>query len=187
MDGKTCRFTGFYGEPRTELRKKSWDALRYLRAQDNLPWLCAFDFNEAMFSAEQFGGNPRSFNQMEDFRDCLDACGLADLGFSGYPYTWDNKRDADDNIQVRLDRGTCNDEFAALFPSTSVEHIITEESDHLALLVRVMETAPCSDRSAPRTMQPCPVHPPPAPTCAHTAIGIRIPARLALQGPGRHP
>ena len=37
VEGKTCTITGFYGEPRTELRKKSWDAIRYLRAQDDLP------------------------------------------------------------------------------------------------------------------------------------------------------
>ena len=27
-EGKTCRFIGFYMEPKTELRKKSWDANR---------------------------------------------------------------------------------------------------------------------------------------------------------------
>lgn len=48
---------------------------------------------------------------MEGFRECLADIGLADLGFSGYQYTWDNKRDGDENIQVRLDRGTCNDGF----------------------------------------------------------------------------
>lgn len=93
VDDKTCRFTGFYEEPKTELRKKSWDAIRFLRAQNNLPWLCVGDFNEVLFQSDQIGGNPRSFTQMEDFRDYLDECGLADLGFSSYQYTWDNKRD----------------------------------------------------------------------------------------------
>ena len=79
---------------------------------------------------------------MEEFRVCLTDYGLVDLGYSGYPYTWDNKREGEDNIHVWLDRATCNDGFAEMFPNTIVEHIITEETDHVALLIRAMETAP---------------------------------------------
>ena len=78
---------------RLNFGKKSWDAIRYLRAQDDLPWICVGDFNEALFQTDQLGGSQRAFSQMEDFRDCLADCGPADLGFSGYPYTWDKKRD----------------------------------------------------------------------------------------------
>ncbi|XP_073355310.1 uncharacterized protein [Aegilops tauschii subsp. strangulata] len=87
---------------------------------------------------------------MEAFRDSLEKCGLADLGFSGYPYTWDNKRDGNTNIQVRLDRATCNDGFLELFPETSVEHVLTEESDHQALVVRALETAPRTNKRGTR-------------------------------------
>ena len=87
---------------------------------------------------------------MEDFRDCLADCGLADLGFSGYPYTWDNRRQGNENIQVRLDRGTCNNEFMAMFPDTHVQHIITEESDHCALVAKVLEPASERDDRGPR-------------------------------------
>ena len=38
-DGFVWRFTGFYGEPRRELRKNSWYLLRFLRAQSDAPWL----------------------------------------------------------------------------------------------------------------------------------------------------
>jgi hypothetical protein len=112
-------------------------ALRYLRAQDDLPWLCAGDFNEILHQDEQLGRNERSENQMELFRDCLTDCRLHDLGYSGYDFTWDNRREGADNVQVRLDRATSTSSFLDLFPMTSVEHIPTEESDHMALLVRV--------------------------------------------------
>jgi hypothetical protein len=41
MNTGSWRFSGIYGEPRTELRGKTWEAMRYLRAQDDLPWICA--------------------------------------------------------------------------------------------------------------------------------------------------
>lgn len=98
IEGKTCRVTGLYGEPVSDLHQKSWDDLQYLQAQDDLPWIFVGDFNDAMFQTDQSGGNLRSFMQMEDSRDCLTDCGLADLGFSGYPYRWDNKRDGAENV-----------------------------------------------------------------------------------------
>ena len=73
---------------------------------------------------------------MEDFRECLGDCGVADLGFTGYPFMRDNKQDQGANIQVRLDRATCNDEFMHLCPEMAVAHILTEESDHAALVIR---------------------------------------------------
>jgi hypothetical protein len=131
------RFTGIYGEPHTELRGKTWDILCFLRAQDDLPWLCTGDFNEILKQEEQFGQNSRNENQMMAFRDCLADCRLANLGFSGYSFTWDNRRDGEANVQARLDRATAMAEFLQLFPHTAVEHIVTEESDHAALLIRV--------------------------------------------------
>ncbi|XP_073363295.1 uncharacterized protein [Aegilops tauschii subsp. strangulata] len=122
-----------------ELRQKAWDALRYLKRQDNLPWICAGDFSEALEQSEQLGGNKRNLNQMEAFRECLDMCALADMGFTGYPFTYDNKRDPPDNVQVRLDRATCNSEFMQIFSGSVVEHILTEESDHMALAIRIRE------------------------------------------------
>jgi hypothetical protein len=66
-DGKTWRFTGVYGEPRTDLHHRTWEALRYLCAQDDLPWLCAGDFNEVLAQHEQLGGNPRNHAQIAAF------------------------------------------------------------------------------------------------------------------------
>jgi hypothetical protein len=137
------RFTGIYGEPKTELREKTWEVLRYLKRQDNLPWICAGDFNEILQQEEQLGINPRNETQMSKFRDCLMDCRLADLGYSGYPFTWDNKRSGPANVQARLDRATATDDYLQLFPLTSVQHIVTEESDHMALLIKVAAGPDC--------------------------------------------
>ncbi|XP_073355510.1 uncharacterized protein [Aegilops tauschii subsp. strangulata] len=77
---------------------------------------------------------------MEHSEDCLTDCGLADLGFSGHPFTWDNKREGAENIHVRLDRATCNGDFAQLFPATEVMHVMTEESYHQALVIKALKT-----------------------------------------------
>lgn len=52
-------------------------------------------------------------------------------------------------MQVRLDRATCTDSFLEMFLETNVENLITEESDHLALLVHVLETAPTHRQKGP--------------------------------------
>lgn len=41
---------------------------------------------------------------MVAFRDALEVCQLVDLGFSGVPFTYDNKRHGAANVKIRLDR-----------------------------------------------------------------------------------
>ena len=54
---------------------------------------CVGDFNEALLLTEQHGGNLQSSAQMDEFRECLADCGLADMGYFGFPFTWDNRRE----------------------------------------------------------------------------------------------
>jgi hypothetical protein len=121
------------------MRFKMWDALRFLKAQDDLPWLSAGDFNEVLAQHEHLGINQRNPNQMAAFWECLEVCGLSGLGYKGYDFTWNNRREGADNVQCRLDRGTAIASFLELFPYSCVELITTEESDHLALLIKVRE------------------------------------------------
>lgn len=86
------RFTSFYGESRRELRYRSWDYLRYLNTQSDLPWLCAGDFNEVLEAHEQFGGQGRPERQKEGFRGVVEACNFVDLDYIGLPYTRDNRQ-----------------------------------------------------------------------------------------------
>ena len=45
---------------------------------------------------------------MAAFRDVLADCGLTDLGFVGLPFTYDNGRDGNANVKVRLDRAVAD-------------------------------------------------------------------------------
>lgn len=114
------RFTGFYGESRRDLRYRSWDCLKFLNTQCDLPWLCAGDFNEVLEAHEQFGGQVRPKRQMDGFREAVQTCGFEDLGFIGLPYTWDNRQQGCDNIKVRLDRGLATADFLDLFRNSKV-------------------------------------------------------------------
>jgi hypothetical protein len=131
------RFTGFYGDPSRSRRKESWRLLRFLRNASNLPWICGGDFNEVLHDHEQIGGNDRENWKMEGFREAVDDCGFTDLGFSGLPYTWDNKREGSNNVKVRLDRCLVDDNMLGLYGDSAVTHIQTTESDHCAILIKL--------------------------------------------------
>ncbi|KAF7808415.1 reverse transcriptase [Senna tora] len=63
------------------------------------------DFNEILSPDEKWGVRDASLSRIKDFQDCLDACGLTDMGFSGPKYTWYNKRP---NGQIVFERSDHN-------------------------------------------------------------------------------
>ena len=91
------------GEPHREKRHDFWSLLTRLHDQWNVPWLACGDFNEVLCQDEHGGPRERLESQIGQFKDCLDACGLTDMGFSGPMFTWTNKQEGDDLVHVRLD------------------------------------------------------------------------------------
>jgi hypothetical protein len=69
------------------------------------------------------------------FRECLEDCGLLDVGFTGPKYTWTNKQDANSNVRVHLDCAVANGAFMDMFDNYRVENVITTSSDHLAVAI----------------------------------------------------
>ncbi|XP_073362462.1 uncharacterized protein [Aegilops tauschii subsp. strangulata] len=111
------------------------------RGTSDIPWLVAKDFNEAMWDFEHLSSTPRPRNQMVAFRECLEDCQLADLGFSGHPFTYDNKRGGRANVQVRLDRAVADNQWHDLFPECKVSHLTSPCSNHCPIILRcVRET-----------------------------------------------
>jgi len=67
----------------------------------------------------------------------LNFCDMHDLGFSGLPWTFDNKQSENRNVRVRLDRAVANDDWCDLFDQASVEHLTSPCSDHCPVLLRL--------------------------------------------------
>jgi hypothetical protein len=124
------RFIEFYGEPKWQDRHMSWDKLRELNGQHNLPWLVLGDFNEILFSHEKEGGNPRPQHMMQAFRDSLDDCGLVDLGYSGELFPWKRGR-----MRQRLERVVGDMAWSNLIPNAIVHNLEYAHSDHRPILV----------------------------------------------------
>ena len=60
----------------------------------------------------------------------MESCQLQDLGFKGYPFTWNNKRLREANNKIRLDRGVANEAWLRKFPFSRITHL----SAHALLL-----------------------------------------------------
>jgi hypothetical protein len=135
--GVQWRATFVYGDPRREKRHEFWALLHKLSTQWTGPRICSSDFNEALCQDEHFGSSNRLEAQMRLFKECLDDCGLSNLGYSGPKFTWTNKQEMDSNIRVRLDRVVANGAFTQLFDDCCVENVITTMSDHYALAISI--------------------------------------------------
>lgn len=103
-DSASWRGTFVYGEPKTQDRHLMWELLCRIKNRSLAPWLMVGDFNETMWSFEQFSSKRRPERQMLDFREVLSHCDVYDLGFVGTPWTYDNKQSGERNVKVRLDR-----------------------------------------------------------------------------------
>ncbi|XP_074293319.1 uncharacterized protein LOC141620310 [Silene latifolia] len=127
--GKEWRVTGFYGWPSVSDRHLSWALLRLLHGQSSLPWICIGDFNEILYSTEMKGGS-RAQWKMNNFQAAIDDCGLKDMAWEGYAYTFDNGQAGDANRQCLLDRTLCSESWLDLFPYAKLFHLDREWSDH---------------------------------------------------------
>ena len=95
-----------------------------------MPRVCIRDFNEITRLQEKSGWYIRPENQMQGFRDFLDFCGLKDLGFTGLPFTWCNRRFNGLVTWVRLDRAVAIADRMLKFPSARLHHLLGSSSNH---------------------------------------------------------
>ncbi|KAA3461612.1 reverse transcriptase [Gossypium australe] len=118
IDDKECgekwRLTGFYGNPKEQGRKESWNLLRHLGNHNNDSWVVLGDFNEIANSFEKQGGRRRRW------------------------FTWERGKFSSTNIRERLDHGVATLNWSELFPNAQVEHLTHSFLDHCPLLLDTM-------------------------------------------------
>ncbi|XP_074271258.1 uncharacterized protein LOC141595186 [Silene latifolia] len=123
------RVTDFYGWPVVADRHLSLELLRLLNRQSNLPWVCIGDFNKILLSTEMKGGSRPQW-QMNNFRAAVDECGLRDITWEGYNFSWDNGQVGDANRQCMLDRALSSSTWTDMFPYAHLCYLNREWSDH---------------------------------------------------------
>lgn len=108
----------------------------HLRSTSALPWLVIGDFNELMRMSEKEGGSNRPRQQMLQYVEAIDFCGLKDIGFVGPKYTWLYLRSDGVQIRERLDRALATAEWVSPFPMAKLHHLTSTASDHSPLLLQ---------------------------------------------------
>ena len=130
-------FTAIYASPRLRERHLLWNNLSIVANTHNLPWLMAGDFNELLSTNDKLGGRPLIPSRVSAFKECLDFCNMADLGFQGPRFTWTNKNDLSSLIQERLDRFFANPDWCLTYPEAQVSHLARCLSDHCPILLEL--------------------------------------------------
>jgi len=131
------RFTGIYGWAETSQKIKTCELIKDIHHDADIPWLLGGDLNEILFNFEKKGGAIKNQHVLDAFRETLEECGLYDLGFKGYEFTWENRREGGDVIEERLDRYCASMEWSVMFPDAEVLHLDERLSDHLSLLLKL--------------------------------------------------
>lgn len=124
-----------YNYPQTHLQGQVWNELITLSQAHSERWLVIGDFNNILSENEKKGGRKPLLSKINSFKNCLYTCGLMDLGFSGHPFTWNNRRFGKDFICERLDRAVANIEWINTFPHAKLYHLTSSTSDHSPILL----------------------------------------------------
>ncbi|KAM6544160.1 hypothetical protein CsatB_008607 [Cannabis sativa] len=124
------RFTGIYGEPKRDLRFKTWTLLRSLKNDSTLPWCIMGDLNNLGSQLEKKGGRAYPDSLINGFVGALSDCNLVDLPIVGYPFTWEKGRNSGEWIEERLDKTLVSPDWLAMFARPVLYNLEFSTSDH---------------------------------------------------------
>lgn len=102
---------GVYGWSTTSDKWRTWDLLRSVVKNTNLPTVMGGDFNEIISQDEKEGGSTMEPRNFRGYKEVIHDLALRDLGFVGPRFTWERDRCNDTAVRERLDRFLCTEEW----------------------------------------------------------------------------
>ncbi|XP_074353527.1 uncharacterized protein LOC141703748 [Apium graveolens] len=124
------RLTGIYGEPNRANRTKTWDLLRHLARDSNLPWCVVGDLNNVMYVNDKVGGLPYPRWLIDGFNEALQDAGLIDGNITGHQFTWEWGAGTENWMEVRLDRALTSSLWMQCFPVAKLYNLEGAASNH---------------------------------------------------------
>ncbi|XP_074349899.1 uncharacterized protein LOC141689493 [Apium graveolens] len=129
------RSRGFYGELNRSRRRKTWDSLRKLARDSNLPWCVIGDLNNILAQEEKKGGDVYPRRLVDGFRKAIMDAGLRDLDIVGQQFTWERGRNTNHWVGIRLDRGLVDTAWLQIFPLAKLYNLEGSPSDHSPIVL----------------------------------------------------
>ncbi|KAG5514982.1 hypothetical protein RHGRI_036130 [Rhododendron griersonianum] len=130
-----CRMTFVHAQNSLQERRDLWEELLGIAHMESSDWLIGGDFNAILHQDEKFGGLQRQAWELSDFQRFVQESSLIDLGYVGFPFTWNNKRSGRENVRVRLDRFLASSSWRIHHPNAVVKHLAPGGSNHCPILL----------------------------------------------------
>uniref|UniRef100_A0A7N1A8R6 Endonuclease/exonuclease/phosphatase domain-containing protein n=1 Tax=Kalanchoe fedtschenkoi TaxID=63787 RepID=A0A7N1A8R6_KALFE len=92
------------------------------------PWAIMGDFN-CLYPDERTG-SPVLIREILELSSVFQNCNITDIPFSGFKYTWTNKREDSARIFCKLDRVSCNIHWMQSYPASHAIFLAPGVSDH---------------------------------------------------------
>lgn len=133
-DMNSWRLTGFYGEPNRSQRRKTWDLLRTVARDSNLPWCVIGDGNNVVSQEDKKGGPQYPCWLVEGFNQTHIDTGLRDMELVGHQYTCERGIGTGEWIEIRIDKALTSSVWLDVFPLAKFYNL-EDTLDHSPILL----------------------------------------------------
>lgn len=143
FDDQFCQVSFVYASTSIHHRRSLWNDLSSLST--SLPLLVLGDFNSVLGAQEKLRGKTPNISSCADFGGFIDNCNLVQMNYSGVRYTWSNKREPGQYMELQLDRSLCSTNWFHYWPISNYLVLPRIVSDHSPLVVsssRIIHKSP---------------------------------------------